>query len=93
MDANQAVLGSQTSLGEGTSNAGTLVSAGGLLIPAGNNVTGFGTLDTPNDPFKPFVNNGAINGASGTNRITVTGYLKGVGTRDNVTITGTDAPG
>ncbi|MEZ6088786.1 MAG: dockerin type I domain-containing protein [Pirellulaceae bacterium] len=93
LDANQAVLGSQTSLGEGVSNAGTLVSAGGLLIPAGNNVTGFGTLDTPNDPFKPFVNNGAINGASGTNRITVTGYLKGVGTRDNVTITGTDAPG
>ncbi|NOZ41246.1 MAG: PEP-CTERM sorting domain-containing protein [Planctomycetes bacterium] len=72
---------------------GTLIAANGVNLDFGDNITGYGTVQSPNDPAKPFINNGDIAGNSLTNPITLTGYVKGVGTLDNVIITGTDAPG
>ena len=48
-------------------------------------------LESPSDPATPLVNNGNIVGTGGG--ITTTGYVKGVGTFDNVTHNGTFAPG
>ena len=42
-DANQAVLGSLTLLGSGTTS-GTLIAANGAVVDFGGNVVGFGTL-------------------------------------------------
>ena len=93
-DANDAVLDSAAlvTLGAGGS-PGTLDAANGLTLDFGGNVTGFGTVDSPNDVVKPLINNGHITGNSGAEPITLAGYVKGVGTLDNVVITGTDAPG
>jgi fibronectin-binding autotransporter adhesin len=93
LDVNDAVLDSATLVTLGGASAGTLAAANGLSLDLGGNVTGFGTVDTPNDPFKPLINNGNISGNSGFEPITLTGYVKGVGTLNNVVITGTDAPG
>ncbi len=95
LDANEAVLGSRTVLGDpGAAGSSGEVSAGnGAVLEFGKNVEGFGTVNTPNDPLKPLINNGSIVGNSGAEPITLTGYIKGVGTLDNVVITGTDAPG
>jgi T5SS/PEP-CTERM-associated repeat protein len=92
LDANEAVLGSLTTLGN-ASLSGTLVAANGAVLEFGKNIEGFGTVNTPDDPFKPLINNGSIAGNSALEPITLTGYIKGVGTLDNVVITGTDAPG
>ena len=93
-DANDAVFDSAAlvTIGDGGS-PGTLAAANGLTLDFGGNVTGFGTINTPNSAAKPFINNGHIAGNSGAEPITLTGYVKGVGTLDNVVITGTDAPG
>ncbi len=87
-DANQAVLGSLTTLGNGT-DPGALVADNGLLLEFGKNVAGFGMIDTPDDPTTPFTNNGALVGTSAAQPLTVSGYVKGVGTADNVVFTGT----
>ena len=92
-DANDAVLGSLTTLGDGLGNTGVLIAQNGITLGFGRNLAGHGTVLTPNDPFKPLINNGNILGESAANPITLTGYVKGVGTLDHVTITGTDAPG
>lgn len=94
VDANEAVLDSAAwvALGDGGS-PGTLVAAGGLTLDFGSNVTGHGTIDTPNNPATPLINNGHISGDDPNAPVTLTGYVEGVGTLDNVVITGTDAPG
>ncbi len=92
LDANEAVLGTETVLGSGLT-AGTLVSTNGFLVDFGNNVSGFGTLSSANNPARPFINNGNINGLSLTQPITLSGFIKGVGTLSNVNITGTFSPG
>jgi T5SS/PEP-CTERM-associated repeat protein len=92
-DANEAVLGSLTRLGSPAGDPGEVVAGNGLLVDFGRNITGYGTVQTPDDPFTPLINNGAIIGDSLTEPITLTGYVKGVGSLDNVVITGTDAPG
>ncbi len=92
LDANQAVLGSLTSLGSGGST-GTVTAANGALVDFGRNLTGFGTLDTPNDITKLAMINGAVIGTSGAQAITLSGYVKGVGSLDNATTTGTYSPG
>ena len=51
------------------------------------------TINTPNDLARPLINNGHIIGNSIAEPITLEGYVKGVGTMDNVVITGTNAPG
>ncbi len=91
-DANAAVLGSLTTLGAGDFS-GSLVAANGAVLEFGKNLTGNGIVDTPDDPTTPLINNGAIVGDSPGRPVVLSGYVKGVGTLDNVTITGTDAPG
>ena len=94
LDANDAVFDSSSlvTIGSGAT-AGSLTSANGLTLDFGGNVTGFGTVTTPNTLAKPLINNGHITGNSGTQLITLPGYVKGVGTFDNVNFTGTFSPG
>jgi len=93
-DANDAVFDSLAlvTLGE-VSNPGTLVAANGITLDFGGNFTGYGTVDTPDNAATQVINNGHISGNSGAEPITLTGYVKGVGTCDFCNITGTDAPG
>jgi hypothetical protein len=91
-DANQAVLGTETSLGAAAS-PGRLIASNGLVVDFGNNVVGYGTLETPNDATKVLMVNGAMQGNSAGEPITLPGYVKGVGTLDHVNITGTYSPG
>jgi len=91
-DRNQAVLGSLTQLGDAQGD-GTLSAPNGLVVDFGRNIVGHGTVSTPNLTAKPLTNNGTIAGDSPAAPITLTGYVKGVGTFDNVTFTGTYAPG
>jgi T5SS/PEP-CTERM-associated repeat protein len=94
LDANAVVFDSLALLTFGENGVpGTLDAANGLTLDFGSNVSGFGTLQTPDDPVTPLINNGDIVGDSLAEPITMTGYVKGVGTLDNVVITGTDAPG
>lgn len=86
-DGLQAVLGSYTTL------AGGNVNATGGVVDFGNIVAGFGTIGTPNSASVPLVVNGAILGDSAASRITLTGFVKGVGTLSNVNLTGTYSPG
>ena len=92
-DANDVVFDSGALVDLGSSGSGSLSAANGLTLDFGANMNGAGTVTTPNDATKPFVNNGHIQGASAGNPITLTGWVKGAGTMDNVNITGTDAPG
>ena len=91
LDANQAVLGSLTQLGDIT--GGTLTADNGVIVEVGKNVAGFGTVDTPNDILRPTIVNGAVVGDSIASPITFTGWVKGVGTFDNVVFAGTFSPG
>ena len=93
LDANDAVLTSTSFVSVGGDGPGVLIAANGLTLDFGGNITGFGTVDTPNNSATPLINNGHITGASLGEPVTLTGYVKGVGTQDNVVITGTDAPG
>jgi hypothetical protein len=90
-DLNQAVLGSLTHLGA-DGEGGSLVADNGLLVEFGKNVVGRGTIDTPDDELIPLMNNGAIIGDS-PGAIELTGYVKGVGTLENVMVSGTLSPG
>ncbi|MEO0588477.1 MAG: hypothetical protein AAF078_12660, partial [Planctomycetota bacterium] len=92
-DANDAVLGSLTTMGDGAGTGGVIIAQNGVTLGFGRNLVGEGNVLTPNDPFKPFINNGNVIGDSPSDPITLAGYVKGVGTLDNVVITGTDAPG
>ncbi|MBN2296420.1 MAG: autotransporter-associated beta strand repeat-containing protein [Pirellulales bacterium] len=91
-DKNEAVLGSLTEIGYGRL-AGTLAAPNGLLVEFGKNIVGYGTVDTPNDAAKPLMNNGTIVGNSGSEQITLNGYVKGVGTFSDVVFAGTYSPG
>jgi T5SS/PEP-CTERM-associated repeat protein len=91
-DANAAALGSLTTLGSGN-RRGTLAAAAGLFVDFSGNVHGFGTLDTPNNPSLPTINNGLIQGRSAAEPITLSGYIKGVGAFDDVVFAGTFSPG
>jgi len=93
-DANDAVLDAAAlaTLGSGA-NPGTLTSAHGLTLNFGGNITGFGTVSTPNSAVAPLINNGHVTGTSAGQPLTLPGYVKGVGTFDNVQFTGTFSPG
>jgi hypothetical protein len=90
--ASPVSLGTLTTLGA-ESAAGTLIAPSGLLLGATSVVSGFGTVDTPLDSAKALINNGAIQGESATEPITLSGYVAGIGTLDNVLITGILSPG
>jgi T5SS/PEP-CTERM-associated repeat protein len=94
LDANDVVLDalSLTSLGAAAA-PGTLNAANGLTLNFGGNITGYGTVSTPNTAAKPTIINGHVTGASATQKLTMAGYVKGVGTFDNVTFSGTFSPG
>ena len=81
LDSNDVVFDSLSlaTLGSGGS-PGTLSAANGLTLDFGGNLTGFGTVTTPNNVTKPLINNGHITGNSGSQRITLPGYVKGAGT-------------
>ncbi len=91
-DADQAGLGALTALGE-ASLAGALISQNGLLLNPGSDVLGVGIVNTPNDATRPLTNNGSIRGNNSFDRISLTGYLTGLGTIDHVALDGTLSPG
>lgn len=93
-DANEAVFdsGALVELGEGNAS-GTIVAQNGIALDLGADLVGYGTVDTPDNSSVPLINNGHILGNSASQRIMLTGYVKGFGTCDYCTIIGTDAPG
>jgi len=98
-DANLGVLesGALVTLGE-SGVAGTLAAPNGLTLQAGAKITGFGVVDTPDDPARPMVINGLLNegqviGNSPADPITLSGFVTGPAKLDNVVITGTISPG
>ena len=94
-DANDAVLDSaaHVQLDGVLGSTPTLSAPNGLTLDFGANIEGYGEVNTPNDPTTPFINNGNLTGTSPAEPLTISGYIKGVGTMDHVVITGTDAPG
>lgn len=92
LDANQVRLGSITQLGD-SSGAGSLIVDNGAIINFGGNLVGHGTIDNQNNLASAIVNNGDMIGDSIVDRLVVEGYVKGVGTFDNVQFNGTFAPG
>ena len=72
---------------------GTIDAPGGLKLNVGDQISGFGTINTANDAAKPLINNGGILGNSATEQITLSGFVTGVGTLDHVIVTGTLSPG
>jgi fibronectin-binding autotransporter adhesin len=91
-DSNQAVLGALTQLGNGSS-PGTLIATNGFLVDFGRNLVGQGTVQSSNTLAKAAIINGSVQGDSDTQRLTFTGYVKGVGTFSNATFSGTYSPG
>jgi hypothetical protein len=87
-----AKLGSLTTIGDGA-NAGTLNAANGFVVDFGNAVTGYGTINSANVLAKRATINGTLQGNSVAQPIMLSGYIKGVGTFDNVVFTGTYSPG
>lgn len=91
-DSNQSVLGGLTTIGN-DDGAGTLASSNGFVIDFGDNVVGQGTLDSTDSADTVVTNNGEIVGDAETDGLTLTGFIKGVGTFDNTTVAGTFSPG
>jgi autotransporter-associated beta strand protein len=87
-----ATLGNLTTLGSG-SNAGTLNAINGLVVDFGRSITGFGTINSANTLVRRTIINGVAQGSSMSQPLTFTGYVKGVGSFDNVTFAGTYDPG
>jgi hypothetical protein len=92
IDANPAVLGSLTDLGTATQN-GTLASDRGFVLNFGRNITGRGQIRSSNAITDAAVINGHVRGDSPANYLEFTGYVKGVGSFDNVAFSGTFSPG
>ena len=88
----QATLGNLTVLGSGAS-PGTLNATNGVVVDFGHSITGFGTINSTNTLAKRTIINGVAQGNSAAQQLTFTGYVKGVGTFDNVTFAGTFDPG
>jgi hypothetical protein len=88
----RSTLGSMTSLGNG-GNAGTLIVSNGAFVDFGRLIVGHGTVDSTNSLSKAMIINGDVIGDSLTNQITFNGYVKGLGTFENVIMNGTFSPG
>jgi len=91
LDANEAVLRGRIHLGDGDS-PGSVGSVTGLTVFPGAQITGHGTLSTPNNATLPLVNNGSIAGTSFADPITIAGWLTGPGGINNVSISGSWNP-
>lgn len=90
--ANQPRLGSLTTLGSG-GTPGTINAAKGVYLDFATAMTGYGTINTPNNLVQRSIINGTVEGSSGAQPITFTGWVKGVGTFNNVVFAGTFDPG
>ncbi|MFT3883127.1 MAG: autotransporter-associated beta strand repeat-containing protein [Gemmatales bacterium] len=90
--SSRATLGSLTTLGNGGS-PGTVAATNGVLVDFGNSLVGYGTINTPNNLIQRSIINGTVEGNSGAQPITFTGWVKGVGTFTNVVFAGTWDPG
>ncbi|MBA3483932.1 MAG: hypothetical protein H0T51_19170 [Pirellulales bacterium] len=91
-DSNQAVLGSITDLGTATLD-GTLVASNGAVLNFGRNIIGRGQIQSNNALADAVIVNGDVNGDAISTPLVFTGYVKGVGTFNNVGFAGTFAPG
>ncbi|QEG33640.1 hypothetical protein [Bythopirellula goksoeyrii] len=89
LDRNQAQLGTLTTVIGG----GKVVAANGVVLDFASAITGDGNIDTPNDPLRPTIINGTVEGTSSNLSIGFNGYVKGIGMLNNVYFTGTHAPG
>lgn len=92
LSTNRATLGSVTTLGSG-GNPGTLTVANGAVVDFGRAIQGHGTVSSTNTLARAMIVNGDVYGTSPTERVTFTGYVKGVGTFSNTTFDGTFSPG
>ncbi|MBA3484035.1 MAG: hypothetical protein H0T51_19700 [Pirellulales bacterium] len=92
LDANQAVLGSYTRLGEASAD-GTLTSANGLLLQLGRSIAGRGRIESANLAAKAVTINGDVEGESAANPLELTGFVTGSGNMDKVVFSGTYSPG
>jgi hypothetical protein len=90
-DANLAELGALTTLGGAA--PGRLRANNGVLIDLSDNITGYGTIESPDEPLKPVIVNGDARGNTFTERLSFTGHVRGDGRLDNVEILGTHSPG
>jgi hypothetical protein len=91
-DSNQAVLGSLTDIGTATQD-GMLSAGNGFVLNFGRNIVGRGTIQSNNLLADAAIINGDVNGDSITDYLEFTGYVKGVGTFNNVAFSGTFSPG
>lgn len=91
-DSNQSVLGSYTRVGTLTNN-GTLSAPKGLVINFGRNIAGRGQVQSNNSLANAVIVNGDASGDSFVDYLEFTGYVKGVGSFNNVAFSGTFAPG
>jgi hypothetical protein len=85
-------LGNLTVLGSGAT-AGTLAATNGFVVDFDEAVTGVGTISSTNTLAKHATINGTVQGNSVAQPITLSGYIKGTGTFNNVNFTGTFSPG
>lgn len=94
LDADAVVLDSAALVTLGSAGGeGSLLAARGITLNSGGHINGHGTIDTPNLSSLPLSNSGAISGTSLAEPLTLTGYVNGAGTLDNVAFTGTFSPG
>jgi autotransporter-associated beta strand protein len=91
-DSNQAVLGSLTDVGTATQD-GMLSAGNGFVLNFGRNIVGRGQIQSNNLLADAAIINGDVNGDSITNYLEFNGYVKGVGTFNNVAFSGTFSPG
>jgi autotransporter-associated beta strand protein len=91
-DSNQAVLGSITDIGTATLD-GTLVASNGAVLNFGRNLVGRGQVQSNNTLADAVIVNGDVNGDALATPLVFTGYVKGVGTFNNVAFSGTFSPG
>ena len=87
-----ATLGDLTTLGSGGASARSSAS-NGFVVDFGKAVTGYGTIDSTNSLATLATINGSVRGDSPAHPITLSGYIKGTGTFNNVNFTGTYSPG
>jgi hypothetical protein len=85
---NRATLGIVTSM-----SGGTLIVDRGAFVDFGRVMMGNGSVNSINSLANAMIINGDVIGQSPTSRITFEGYVKGLGTFNNVTMNGTFSPG
>jgi hypothetical protein len=92
LSSARAGLGNLTTFGR-NALPGTLNAANGYVLDFDEAVTGFGTIYSDNTLVKRAIINGAVQGTSAAQPITLSGYVKGVGSFNNVVFGGTFDPG